>query len=86
MPKALGKKLNLIEINKMLPTIEFDKSLCDFVPSEKVNPDEKWIKHIHCEGARFHVLSYYVVCDFPHLYNGTIKIRCSEPNCIYNKE
>lgn len=76
-------------INKMLPTIEFDKSEEDFVPREKINPDEKWIKHVHCDGERFHVLSYYLVNCFSswvHPNEGTLKIRCSEPDCIYNKE
>ena len=70
----------------MLPTIEFDKSLNDFVPREKVNPNEKWIKHVHCDGARFHVLSYYFVRSWHHPHDGTVKIKCSETDCIYNKE
>ena len=42
------------------------------VLTEKVNEGEKWVKHVHCEGARFHVLSW-----FPE--------HCSEPDCIINK-
>lgn len=64
----------------MLPTIEFNKFSSDFLPRERVNPNEKWIKHVHCDGARFHVLSWYL------LYDGTQKTKCSEPDCIYNKE
>jgi hypothetical protein len=51
----------------------------DFIPQEKVNPNEKWIKHVHCDGARFHVLSWIGYWD------GTSKCVCSEPDCIYNK-
>ncbi len=72
----------------MLPTIEFccdNNALYDFVPREKINVGERWIKHVHCDGARFHVLSYYFVNGFRHPHDGTVKIRCSEPDCIYNK-
>jgi hypothetical protein len=48
------------------------------IPRIKVNPDEKWIKHVCCEGARFHVLYY---C----LAQGKAIVLCSEPDCIYNK-
>ncbi len=34
----------------------------------------KWIAHVHCDGARFHVESY-----------STQGTQCSEPNCILNK-
>jgi len=46
-----------------------------FAPEILVKQGEKWIKHVVCDSARFHVLNY-------SLPNG---IRCSEPNCIYNK-
>ena len=36
--------------------------------------DDHYIKHVHCDGARFHVLHWSS--------NGT---HCSEPNCIVNK-
>ena len=63
----------------IIPTIEFDnQSHWEFIPREIINPDEKWIKHVRCDGTRFHVLSYYLV-------NGKTKTKCSEPDCIYNK-
>jgi len=37
--------------------------------------DDGTEKHIVCEGAQFHVLSY-----------STQGVRCSEPNCEINKE
>lgn len=52
---------------------------CD-IPRVKVNPNEKWIKHVHCEGARFHVVSY-LFYDGGYPYTQ----RCSEPDCIVNK-
>lgn len=36
--------------------------------------DPKYIKHVVCEGARFHVLSW-----------STLGTHCSEPDCIINK-
>lgn len=39
-----------------------------------VEHEPGWIKHVVCEGARFHV-PYWD-------YNGT---HCSEPRCIINK-
>lgn len=38
-----------------------------------------YIAHIHCVGARFHVISYH------GRHDETSYIRCSEPNCIKNK-
>ena len=61
--------------------LENDKMI---VPREKVFKNEKWIKHVWCEGARFHVLSYALVYN-PYGKN-KIKISCSEIDCIYNKE
>lgn len=37
--------------------------------------DKDYIKHVRCEGARFHVLSY-----------STLGIHCSESDCIVNKK
>ncbi len=50
-----------------------------FIPQEIIKEGEPWIKHVNCNGARFHVLSYR------GKYNGECEIRCSEKNCIYNK-
>jgi hypothetical protein len=36
--------------------------------------DKNFVKHIHCEGAKFHVISY-----------DTHGPRCSNPRCIINK-
>lgn len=44
------------------------------VPREPAESDNRWVKHVVCEGARFHVVSYST--------NGP---RCSEPKCIINK-
>jgi hypothetical protein len=41
---------------------------------EPVKTGEKWVKHVHCDGARFHVISWSA--------QGT---RCSCANCIINK-
>ena len=41
-----------------------------------------WIKHVHCEGSRDHVLSYSLYEN----WRGSRAIRrCSEPKCIINK-
>lgn len=68
----------------MLPTIEYNHST-DFplVPRIPVREGEKWIKHVHCDGARFHVLSYLLVMGKDGIAHS--ETRCSEPNCIYNK-
>lgn len=60
----------------MSDTINLDKIPKDwvFLPREKINLDEKWIRHIHCDGARFHVLWWD--------NKGT---HCSEKDCIINK-
>lgn len=44
-----------------------------FVPREPAS-DSNYIKHVNCDGAHFHVLSY-----------STQGTHCSEPNCIINK-
>ena len=41
------------------------------VPAES---DSSYIKHVHCNGARFHVISYH-----------SDGMKCSEPRCIMNK-
>lgn len=46
----------------------------DSPPREKAS-DENYIKHVRCEGARFHVLSY-----------STLGVHCSEADCIVNKK
>lgn len=55
--------------------IIIDSSQCKtiLVPSEPAS-DPNFIKHVHCEGARFHVLAY-----------DSIGISCSEKRCIINK-
>ena len=64
-----------------IPVIDFYiKSPWDIIPRVKINPDEKWIKHVHCNGARFHVLSW------AQMFDGTVRTICSESDCIYNKE
>jgi hypothetical protein len=37
--------------------------------------DPKYIKHIRCDGARFHVLSW-----------STLGRHCSHPRCVVNKK
>jgi len=65
----------------MYPTIDFYyTNLWQFIPREKINENEKWIKHVRCNGARFHILSWLLTID------GKGVCRCSEPDCIYNKE
>ncbi len=41
-----------------------------------------WLKHIHCDGARFHVISW----GLRRLSNGKEEgySRCSEPDCEEN--
>ena len=67
----------------MFPTIEYNPEQWFFVPRKKVNKKEKWIYHVHCDGARFHVLRYLLVRDANG--NTQAQTRCSEPDCIYNK-
>ena len=47
-------------------------------PPEEPASDPAYIKHVYCEGARFHVLSW-------HLINGHGETHCSEERCIVNK-
>lgn len=44
------------------------------VPIEKAESDPDYVKHVYCDGARFHVISY-----------SSDGMHCSEPNCIINK-
>ena len=46
----------------------------NFPPREEAPTDKEYIKHVICEGAHFHVLSY-----------STQGTHCSEPKCIINK-
>jgi len=48
------------------------------VPRILVKKGESWVKHVRCEGARFHVLSYSLTGK------GAVA-HCSEPDCIVNK-
>ena len=52
-----------------------------FVPNEKIWPDKPWVKHVHCDGARFHVFSYLGISDFRGV---RMVVKCSEKNCIVN--
>lgn len=44
---------------------------------EYIAGSRKWLKHVRCEGAHFHVISYY------KSKNGAVK-HCSEHNCVVN--
>lgn len=54
------------------------------IPEVKVDPNEKWIKHVHCNGARFHVLRW-LGYGGGFMRKSIAITRCSEPNCIVNK-
>lgn len=45
-----------------------------YVPPEEPASDPAYIKHVRCEGARWHVVSW-----------SSAGRRCSEPRCILNK-
>lgn len=47
----------------------------DMIPREPAESDPAYVKHVSCEGAGFHVLSWDT--------NGR---HCSERDCIVNKE
>jgi len=70
----------------MFPTIYLQdnhKGKYILIPREIIKEGEKWIKHVSCDGARFHVLSY----GGRQTWMGfTTYIKCSEPDCIYNKD
>jgi len=42
--------------------------------TQKTIKNKKWVKHVHCNGARFHVLWW-----------DSLGEHCSEPDCIINK-
>jgi len=44
-------------------------------PKDKPASDPKYVKHISCDGARWHVLAW-----------NTKGVTCSQKNCIINKE
>lgn len=44
------------------------------IPPVRKASDRRYIQHVRCEGARFHVISY-----------DSHGPQCSEPNCIINK-
>ena len=46
-------------------------SYCPRVPCDT---DKNYIKHVYCDGARFHVISF-----------SNLGEHCSEKNCIINK-
>jgi hypothetical protein len=48
------------------------------IPHEPAS-DPKYIKHVHCDGARFHVLSWVGNSE-------SVRTICSEPSCIINKK
>ena len=54
---------------------EVGEGAFNHAPRVLVKEGEKWIKHVHCNHARFHVLSW-----------STLGSHCSEPNCIINKK
>ena len=60
-----------------------DENWNEYYSNVKINPDEKWVKHVEYNGKRlfrFHV-KYYCLT-----YKGEVVVRCSEPNCIINKQ
>ncbi len=46
---------------------------------EYAEGSRKWVKHVVCEGARFHVLSWRKTA-------AGAETRCSEQNCIINQQ
>lgn len=54
--------------------VEDQGSLLSLHPPQVPASDPNYIKHVICEGARFHVISY-----------SSHGRKCSEPNCIINK-
>jgi len=50
----------------------------DYNKRELVPGSRKWVKHVRCNGARFHVLSW-------NGGNGRARRHCSEANCIVNR-
>ena len=52
-------------------------------PRKPAETDPEYIKHVACDGARFHVLSYSGYQDMLGRIHS--RTRCSEPRCIINK-
>lgn len=59
-------------------SIHIDNPLTWMVPRVQSESDPNYIKHVRCEGARFHVISW-------HLRNNRAGMQCSEKDCIVNK-
>jgi len=55
-----------------------------YLPPREPASDPNYIKHVHCDGARFHVLSWSGTHD-PITGKSGARTHCSEPNCIINK-
>ena len=52
------------------------------IPPSKPSSEAGWIKHVHCDGARFHVPTYVLY----ETWRGSRAVTwCSEPKCIMNK-
>jgi len=63
--------------NTIYTTLEEVKELGIFAwaaLTKHISDNEKWVKHISCAGATFHVISW-----------SNLGRSCSEPNCIINK-
>jgi len=52
----------------------FLKEIAAFPPVEGAS-EKGYIKHVFCNGARFHVVSW-----------SSLGMHCSEPKCILNKK
>ena len=61
----------------IIESISIDDPTTWMVPREPAESNPNYIKHVRCEGARFHVLSW-------HLINGKAGMKCSEKDCIVN--
>jgi hypothetical protein len=75
MPAGETMKESATEIffdDEDIINIREGKSPFLLVPTVEI--EDGWIKHVNCEGARFHVLHW--------TSQGS---HCSEPNCIINK-
>ena len=62
----------------IIESIEIDTPDTWMVPRVQSEIDSDYIKHVRCEGARFHVLSWSLRDDKTHT-------QCSEKDCIVNK-
>jgi hypothetical protein len=54
-----------------------------YPPEEPAESDPDYIKHVHCDGARFHVLSWSGRLNSKGRFFA--EEHCSEPRCIKNK-